>query len=420
MSASAVSFAWAALLLAALTLQLWLTGRQIRHVAAHRDTVPAAFAGTVTLEAHRKAAAYTIARNRLALVQAGVAAAVALGWTLLGGLDTLNRAVAASTAAAWGPLGYQLALLVAVSLVGGLIDLPLSWYETFRLEQRFGFNRMTPRLWAGDLLRQTLLSAVLGLPLAALVLWIMSAAGAGWWIWAWCAWAAFVLAVQAIFPTFIAPLFNRFEPLQDEGLKARVSALMQRCGFRSRGFFVMDGSRRSAHANAYFTGIGSSRRVVFYDTLLQRLGHGEVEAVLAHELGHFRHRHVPMRLATLLATSAAALALLGWLSSQAAFYTGLGVQPLLGLPNDALALLLFTMVLPHASLFVSPLLAQLSRRHEFQADAYACTQSSPADLRSALLKLYEDNASTLTPDPLYVRFHYSHPPASERLAALPR
>jgi STE24 endopeptidase len=420
MSASAVSFAWAALLLAALTLQLWLTGRQIRHVAAHRDTVPAAFAGTVTLEAHRKAAAYTIARNRLALVQAGVAAVVALGWTLLGGLDTLNRAVAASTAAAWGPLGYQLALLVAVSLVGGLIDLPLSWYETFRLEQRFGFNRMTPRLWAGDLLRQTLLSAVLGLPLAALVLWIMSAAGAGWWIWAWCAWAAFVLAVQAIFPTFIAPLFNRFEPLQDEGLKARVSALMQRCGFRSRGFFVMDGSRRSAHANAYFTGIGSSRRVVFYDTLLQRLGHGEVEAVLAHELGHFRHRHVPMRLATLLATSAAALALLGWLSSQAAFYTGLGVQPLLGLPNDALALLLFTMVLPHASLFVSPLLAQLSRRHEFQADAYACTQSSPADLRSALLKLYEDNASTLTPDPLYVRFHYSHPPASERLAALPR
>jgi STE24 endopeptidase len=420
MSASAVSFAWAALLLAALTLQLWLTGRQIRHVAAHRDTVPAAFAGTVTLEAHRKAAAYTIARNRLALVQAGVAAVVALGWTLLGGLDTLNRAVAASTAAAWGPLGYQLALLVAVSLVGGLIDLPLSWYETFRLEQRFGFNRMTPRLWAGDLLRQSLLSAVLGLPLAALVLWIMSAAGAGWWIWAWCAWAAFVLAVQAIFPTFIAPLFNRFEPLQDEGLKARVSALMQRCGFRSRGFFVMDGSRRSAHANAYFTGIGSSRRVVFYDTLLQRLGHGEVEAVLAHELGHFRHRHVPMRLATLLATSAAALALLGWLSSQAAFYTGLGVQPLLGLPNDALALLLFTMVLPHASLFVSPLLAQLSRRHEFQADAYACTQSSPADLRSALLKLYEDNASTLTPDPLYVRFHYSHPPASERLAALPR
>ena len=420
MSASAVSFAWAALLLAALTLQLWLTGRQIRHVASHRDAVPAAFAGTVTLEAHRKAAAYTIARNRLALVQAGVAAVVALGWTLLGGLDTLNRAVAASTAAAWGPLGYQLALLVAVSLVGGLVDLPLSWYETFRLEQRFGFNRMTPRLWAGDLLRQTLLSAVLGLPLAALVLWIMSAAGAGWWIWAWCAWAAFVLAVQAIFPTFIAPLFNRFEPLQDEGLKARVSALMQRCGFRSRGFFVMDGSRRSAHANAYFTGIGSSRRVVFYDTLLQRLGHGEVEAVLAHELGHFRHRHVPMRLATLLATSAAALALLGWLSSQAAFYTGLGVQPLLGLPNDAVALLLFTMVLPHASLFVSPLLAQLSRRQEFQADAYACTQSSPADLRSALLKLYEDNASTLTPDPLYVRFHYSHPPASERLAALPR
>ena len=420
MTPSAVSLAWAALLLAGLALQLWLIGRQVRHVSAHRDAVPAAFAGTVTLEAHHKAADYTVARSRIALVQAGLTALVALGWTLLGGLDALNRAVAEATAPAWGPLGYQLALLVAVSLVGSVIELPLSWYETFRLEQRFGFNRMSTRLWLADLLRSGLLSAALGLPLAALVLWIMAAAGAWWWLWAWCAWAAFMLLVQAIFPTFIAPLFNRFEPLQDESLKARVSALMARCGMRASGFFVMDGSRRSAHANAYFTGLGASRRVVFYDTLLKRLGHGEVEAVLAHELGHFRHRHVPRRVAGLLAGSAAALALLGWLSTQSAFYTGLGVQPSLGLPNDALALLLFTLVLPHAGLFVSPLLAHLSRRHEFQADAFACTQSSAADLRSALLKLYEDNASTLTPDPLYVRFHYSHPPASERLAALPR
>jgi STE24 endopeptidase len=419
MQPTLTALGFAALLLAWLAARLWLATRQMRHVAAHRDRVPAAFAGVVSLEAHRKAADYTLAKGRLGLASMAFGAAVLLGWTLLGGLDALNVAVRDAVLPRFGPLAYQLALLAAFTLIGSLLELPFDWVGTFRVEQRFGFNRMTPGLFVADLLKGLLVAALVGLPLAALVLWLMSATGSLWWLWAWGAWVGFTLLMMVLYPTVIAPLFNRFEPLADEGLAARVQALMQRCGFAARGLFVMDGSRRSAHGNAYFTGLGAAKRVVFFDTLLQRLTPAEVEAVLAHELGHFKLRHVQKRLATVFLASLGALGVLGWLAGQGGFYAGLGVQPNLAAPNDALALILFMLLLGPVGFFATPLMAQLARRHEFQADAYACAQADGRQLASALLKLHEDNASTLTPDPLYVRFYYSHPPASERLAALP-
>ena len=414
---------FAGLLLAGLALRLWLATRQIRHVAQHRGAVPTAFAHRIPLAAHQKAADYTIAKARFGLLEMALATAVVLGWTLLGGLDALNQALLS-----WlgGGMLQQLALLACFVLIGGAVDLPVALYQTFVIEQRFGFNQMTPRLWLADLLKSTLLGAVIGLPIAALILWLMGAAGPLWWLWAWGTWMGFNLLLMVVFPLFIAPLFNKFQPLEDESLKARVTALMQRCGFAAKGLFVMDGSRRSAHANAYFTGVGKAKRVVFYDTLLKQLSPGEVEAVLAHELGHFKHKHITRRLVGMFAISLAGFALLGWLSTRTWFYTGLGVQPNLMLPgvpgaapNDALALLLFLLAAPVFTLFVTPVLAQLSRRHEFQADAYAAAQSSGGDLASALLKLYEDNASKLTPDPVFAKFYYSHPPATERLARLP-
>ncbi len=414
-----LTLAFAAALLLSLATKLWLATRQIRHVAQKRGAVPAAFSGTVTLQAHQRAADYTLAKGRFGVWTSALAAAILLGWTLLGGLDALNVLLRAALLSSWGPLVYQLTLLTAVALIGALIELPLEWYSTFRIEQRFGFNRMNLRLWLTDQAKGALVGALIGLPLAALVLWLMAASGGLWWLWAWAALVGFNLLMLVIYPTWIAPFFNTFEPLADESLKARVQALMQRCGFAAKGLFVMDGSRRSAHANAYFTGLGASKRVVFFDTLLQRLSPGEVEAVLAHELGHFKHKHVLQRLLAIFGMSLAGLALLGWLAQQSGFYAGLGVTPNMSAPNDALALLLFVLVLPSFTFFISPLLAHFSRQHEFQADAYACVQSDGRDLAQALLKLHEDNAATLTPDPIYVRFYYSHPPASERLAALP-
>ncbi|MBK1613502.1 peptidase M48 [Rubrivivax gelatinosus] len=414
-----VTAAFAAALLLSLALKFWLATRQVRHVARHRDAVPAAFVGTVTPEAHRKAADYTLAKSRFGLLSTAFSAVVLLGWTLLGGLDTLNLVLHDALLPAWGTMGYQLALLAAFALIGGLLELPFEWWSSFRIEQRFGFNRMTTGLWLADQAKGVAVGAVIGLPLAALILWIMGATGGLWWLWAWGAWVSFNLVLLVLYPTVIAPLFNKFEPLADEALKSRVQALMQRCGFAAKGLFVMDGSRRSAHANAYFTGLGASKRVVFFDTLLSRLAPAEVEAVLAHELGHFKRRHVIKRMAGIFGLSLAALALLGWLAGQPGFYMGLGVMPNLDAPNDALALLLFMLALPPFTFFVSPLAASLSRKHEFEADAYACAQADGGALASALLKLHEDNASTLTPDPLYARFYYSHPPAGERLAALP-
>lgn len=410
-----LTYAFAAALLAGLVVKFWLASRQVRHVARHRDAVPAAFAQTMTLDAHQKAADYTIAKSRFGLTETAWSAAVLLGWTLLGGLDLLNKVLLA-----WlgGGMAQQLALLAGFALIGGLLDLPFTLWQTFRLEERFGFNKMTLRLWLADAVKGTVIGTLIGLPIAALILWLMAAMGAWWWLWAWAAWMGFNLLLMLVYPTFIAPLFNKFKPLDDASLQARVTALMQRCGFAAKGLFVMDGSRRSAHANAYFTGFGASKRVVFYDTLLRQLNAGEVEAVLAHELGHFKRRHIVKRMAAMFALSLAGFALLGWVSSQSWFYAGLGVQPNMGAPNDALALLLFMLAVPVFTFFVAPLPAWLSRKHEFEADAYAVAQTSGTDLAAALLKLYQDNAATLTPDPLFVRFYYSHPPASERLARM--
>ena len=418
MSPLPLSLLFTAALLLSLLTQFWLAGRQMRHVAAHRGAVPAAFAATIGLAAHQRAADYTLAKGRFGLLSSAASAAMLLGWTLLGGLDALNSLVLQLLPPAWGSLAYQLALLSGFALVGALLGLPFELYSTFRIEQRFGFNRSSWRLFVADQFKGAAVGALVGLPLAALVLWLMGASGGLWWLWAWGAWVMFNLLIMVIYPTLIAPLFNKFEPLADAALAERVRGLMQRCGFAAKGLFVMDGSRRSAHGNAYFTGLGAAKRVVFYDTLLAKLQPGEVEAVLAHELGHFKHKHITQRIVMVFALSLGALALLGWLASQPAFYLGLGVQPNLDAPNDALALMLFMLVLPVFTFFSSPLTARLSRKHEFQADAYACAQSSGADLASALLKLYEDNAATLTPDPVYARFYYSHPPASERLAAL--
>jgi STE24 endopeptidase len=410
-----LTFVFALTLLAGLLLKFWLNSRQIRHVAQHRAAVPNAFAHTISLAAHHKAADYTLAKARLGLLELTLGTIVLVGWTLLGGLSTLNQAL---LNALGGGMAQQVAVLAAFVVINGLLDLPLTLYQTFVIEERFGFNKMTPKLWLLDLLKSSLIGALIGLPLAALILWMMGATGQLWWLWAWSVWMGFNLLLLLIYPTFIAPLFNKFAPLEDETLKARVTALMQRCGFAAKGLFVMDGSKRSAHANAYFTGFGAAKRVVFYDTLLAKLSPAEVDAVLAHELGHFKHKHVIKRIVSMFAMSLLGFALLGWLATQPWFYSGLGVQPNLDAPNDALALLLFMLAMPVFSFFIGPLFAQLSRKHEFEADTYAVRQTSGADLASALLKLYEDNASTLTPDPLYVKFYYSHPPASERLARM--
>ncbi|MCA0175296.1 MAG: M48 family metallopeptidase [Proteobacteria bacterium] len=419
MPADAVTWIFCAALLASLLVKYWLMNRQARHVHAHRSAVPAPFDGVIGLTAHQRAADYTLAKLRLGLLAEAMATAVLLGWTLLGGLDALNSWLREAVVPRWGAMAYQLALLGAFSAISALLDAPLSLWRTFVLEQRFGFNRMTWALYLKDTLMGTLVTLAVATPLVAALLWLMQASGGWWWLYAWVLLVAFMLLMQVVVPTWIAPLFNRFTPLADTALVERVAALMQRCGFRSGGLFVMDGSRRSAHGNAYFTGLGRVKRVVFFDTLLAKLAPAEVEAVLAHELGHFHHRHVRRRLVVMVVVLLAGLALLGWLAQQPGFYLGLGVKPNLMVPNDALALLLFMLATPPLLFFVAPLLAFDSRRAEFEADAYASAHADGRALRSALLKLYEDNAATLTPDPQYVRWHYSHPPAAQRLAALP-
>lgn len=409
---SLFTLVFAIALVCSLALKFWLATRQIRHVAKHRGAVPPVFAASVPLQAHQKAADYTVAKMRFGMLELAWGVVVTLGWTLLGGLSALNEAITHQ----WGQgLAAQVALIGAFTLVNAVLEIPFGLYGTFVLEEAFGFNKTTPTLWLQDLGKSVFLGVLIGGPLLLLVLWLMGAAGSHWWIWTWGVWMGFNALAMLIYPTWIAPWFNKFQPLTDAQLTARVQALMQRCGFRAQGFYVMDGSKRSAHANAYFTGFGAAKRVVFYDTLLARLSADEVDAVLAHELGHFAHRHIIKRVVSLFALSLLGFALLGWFSTQVWFYTGLGVLPNALGANDALALLLFMLALPPFTAFIGPLFAWISRRHEFEADAYATQKSSGAHLASALLKLYEDNASTLTPDPWYVRFYYSHPPALQRL-----
>jgi STE24 endopeptidase len=407
--------AFAAALVAGLLLKFWLASRQVRHVARHRDTVPADYASVISLASHQKAADYTIAKVRFGLIEMIWGALLLVGWTLLGGLDLLNKLLLA-----WlgGGMVQQLALVAAFAVIGSVLELPFSLWQTFKLEQRYGFNKMTVRLWLVDLVKNTFVSIVLGLPILALVLWLMGATGAYWWLWAWGAVTLFLLVVQLIYPNVIAPLFNKFKPLDDPTIKARVTALMKRCGFVAKGLFVMDGSTRSTHSNAYFTGFGASKRVVFYDTLLRQLSAAEMEAVLAHELGHYKRHHVVKGLVLMFTMALIGFALLGWLCAQTWFYTGLGVQPNMSAPNNGLALMLFMLAIPVFTFLIGPLFAQISRRNEFEADAYAIAQTNGNDLRAALLKLYDDNKATLTPDPVFVKFYYSHPPASERLARM--
>ena len=403
------------LLVLNLLLKFWLSSRQMRHVAQHRAAVPEAFAATIDTAAHHKAADYTIAKLRLGHWDMALDTAMLVMWTLLGGLGLLDQ---------WllnllGPsMWQQISLVVSFILISAVVSLPLSYIQTFKIEQAFGFNRMTLGLWLTDMLKASLLGAVLGLPLLWLVLYLMQSGGAWWWMIAWGVLVFYQLFVMWLAPSVIMPLFNKFLPLEDAALKTRVMALMQRTGFQANGFFVMDGSRRSAHSNAFFTGLGKQKRVVFFDTLLKQLNADEMEAVLAHELGHAKLKHIPKSLFNSFLFTLVGLAGLGWLSSQSWFYEGLGIQPHLASPNDAIALLLFMMFVPLVTFVTTPWHSARSRQHEFEADAFACQYANGADLRQALLKLYQDNASTLTPDPLYVAFYHSHPPAAQRLARL--
>jgi STE24 endopeptidase len=403
-------------LFAGLAMRVWLAMRQIRAVALHREQVPTEFAEKVPLAAHQKAADYTITKVRFGLVGAFVSAALLIAFTLLGGLDALFSAAAQVTQA--GSVWHAVVFFALLALVSTLIDLPLEWIGQFKIEERFGFNKMTTALFFADAARNLLLAAVLMLPLAALVVWLMNTAGTLWWLWAWGALMLFQLGVLMIFPTVIAPLFNKFVPLDNAALKERIERLLVRCGFASNGVFVMDGSKRSAHGNAYFTGLSKNKRIVFYDTLIERLDGDQIEAVLAHELGHFKHQHVKKRIFWMAVMSLAGFALLGWLSQQPWFYTQLGVTPSLTHSNAALALTLFALVAPVFVFFFAPIGSWLSRKQEFEADAFAVKTTGAAPLSSALVKLYEDNASTLTPDPLHSAFYDSHPPAPVRIARL--
>jgi STE24 endopeptidase len=407
---TAVFFAALALTFA---LRLWLAWRHVTHVMAHRGMVPSAFVARVGLSAHQKAADYTIARTRFGVVEIVIDTVMLLALTLGGGLAVL---VAWTGSMALAPLARDLLLIIAVGLVTGVVGVPLSYWQTFVIEARFGFNKSTLRLWLSDLVKGVLVGAALGLPLAAVVLWLMRAAGPLWWLWVWVVWIGFQFLMLALYPTVIAPLFNKFSPLPAGAAREKIEGLLVRCGFAARGLYVMDGSRRSSHGNAFFTGFGRARRIVFFDTLLARLAPDEIEAVLAHELGHYKRRHVLKRMAWMGALSLAFLGLLAWLMASPWFYTGLGVPPETGRPG--VALILFFLALPVFTFVFGPLSSLYSRRHEFEADAFAAEQASAAALVLALVKLYEDNAATLTPDPLHSAFYDSHPPAAVRVARL--
>jgi STE24 endopeptidase len=401
--------------LAAVTLttatRLWLEWRHLKHVIAYRERVPAEFSERITLSAHQKAADYTCAKTRLRMVSTAVDTTIVLTLTFGGLLQLLHN-----MSAAWASEGILggLLLITLLMVLLTVIETPFNYYRAFTIEERFGFNRMTRALFFADMAKSALLAALFGLPLTAVVLWLMERAGAYWWIYVWIIWVVFNVIVLMIYPTWIAPLFNKFSPMQDPEIRERVERLLARCGFKVKGLMVMDGSRRSAHGNAYFTGFGAAKRIVFFDTLLAALDPPEVEAVLAHELGHFKLRHVLKRMIWLFLMSLGFLALLGYVIQEGWFYSGLNVST----PSTAIALILFFIVVPHFSFVLQPLAAMYSRMHEFEADQYAVDKASARDLIAALVKLYKDNASTLTPDPLHSAFYDSHPPAIARIARL--
>jgi STE24 endopeptidase len=390
-------------------LQLWLLMRHLGHVSHHRSQVPREFSDSVTLEEHQKAADYTRAKGRLAIIESLLGVVFLLLWTLGGGLGLLNDFWRGF---AWDEIIIGMVFIFSFFFISSLLDTPFDLYRTFRLETAFGFNRTTPLQYLKDRLLGLTLATLLGGPLLWIILQLMQGAGRYWWLAAWAVWMGFTLTLSWAYPRFIAPLFNRFTPLDEGEMRSRIQSLLQRCGFTSDGIFVMDGSKRSSHGNAYFTGFGKSKRIVFFDTLLDALSIDEMEAVLAHELGHFRYKHIVKQMLLMGLLSLLGLALLGWLSQQPWFYSGLGISQ----PSNAAALLLFMLVIPVFTVFFTPLGSYLSRRYEFQADNYAASQTNGKFLVQALVKLYQDNASTLTPDPLYSLFHDSHPPAPVRIA----
>ena len=400
------------LLIASTLIRLWLGGRHITYVQAHRNQVPAAFSENITLDSHQKAADYTSAKTKLALTEVVVQALFLATLTLGGGLQLIDdswRNVLANQEIVRGAL-----VICSAMLIGGLIDLPFEYYKTFVVDEQFGFNKMTQSMFVTDLIKHSLLGLALGGPILLVALWLMQGAGEYWWLYLWLVWSAFNLIMLAVYPTFIAPLFNKFTPLKDQILKERIETLLAKCGFQSQGLFVMDGSSRSSHGNAYFTGFGASKRVVFFDTLLERLNADEIESVLAHELGHFKHKHVIKRIAMMFFVSFLGLALLGWLMNQPWFYNDLGIKQ----ASDYMALLLFMLISPVFLFLLRPVMASYSRTNEFEADDYAAKHASAKHLVRALVKLYRDNASTLTPDPLHSAFYDSHPPASIRISKL--
>ena len=398
--------------LAAGVIAQWLlVNRHVRHIGQNRAEVPAAFRDKIPLAAHHKAADYTRAKAKTGLVGLILGAVFILLWTLAGGLQWLDAFWRSfELPALWGGTMFMLSVFVVMSL----LDLPLSLYRAFKLEAAFGFNRMTPRLFLIDLLKNTLLGLAIGAPLLLLVLWIMAQSGPFWWLYVWLTWLGFSLLMMWAYPAFIAPLFNTFRPLQNEALQTRIENLLTRNGFKSQGIFVMDGSTRSTHGNAYFTGLGANKRIVFFDTLIDELSHAEIEAVLAHELGHFKCRHIAKRMTLMGLIFLIGLALLGWLINEAWFFNGLGAAE----PSNHMALALFIIASPAFTFFLQPLFSFISRRHEFEADDFAAGEAHTENLITALVNLYRENANTLTPDPLYSAFHDSHPPAPIRIAHL--
>lgn len=399
-------------LILGLFAQYYLAQRHLKHILANRSEVPQGFADRISLAEHQKAADYTIAKLRLSFLELICSTAVLIAFTILGGLYALHQLLLTILGSG---IWQQVALILSLSFITSLLDLPFSWYRQFHLEETFGFNRMTGRLYWIDFIKSSVLGLVIGVPLLWVVLFLMGSAGQYWWAWAWAVLVVFILFATWIGPTFIAPLFNKFKPLDEGPLKEKIKALLERCGFISQGLFVMDGSKRSAHGNAYFTGIGKAKRIVFFDTLIEKLTPAEIEAVLAHELGHFKKNHIRKRLFLTFGMSLLGLALLGWLSTQAWFYLGLGVMPEMDGNNGGLALALFSLTLPVFTFFFVPIGSFFSRKHEFEADAFAAEKTNAQELISALVKLYQDNAATLTPDPLYSAFYDSHPPAPIRI-----
>ena len=407
-----LTFTFVGLLIANTFIRIWLGRRHISHVLNHRNAVPEAFSASITLDAHQKAADYTAAKTKLVIIEAIAQAILLAALTLGGGLqlmDDIWRSLLASQGIVRGAL-----VICSAMLISSFVDLPFEYYKTFVIDEKFGFNKMTPSMFVGDLVKHSLVGLALGAPILFAALWLMQSAGQYWWLYLWIVWSVFNLVMLAVYPSFIAPLFNKFSPLTDMDLKQRIEALLTKCGFKSQGLFVMDGSSRSSHGNAYFTGFGSSKRVVFFDTLLERLNADEIEAVLAHELGHFRHHHVIKRIALMFLVSFLGLALLGWLINQPWFYTGLGVTQ----ASNYMALILFLLVSPVFLFLLRPVMASYSRKNEFEADDYAAKHASAKELVKSLVKLYRDNASTLTPDPLHSAFYDSHPPASIRISKL--